>query len=110
MKNSAFKYAIAFFFLLIFSGAISLSVSPVIIKICGFVSWQKNGSENDSSDGENSKDSEIKEFVGEITDPNFSLELPGLPGSRNGFTECSFTRTFYAKVPTPPPDHARLPG
>jgi hypothetical protein len=36
--------------------------------------------------------------------------LPGIPGSHNGITKCSFTRTFYAKVPTPPPDHTRLPG
>jgi len=105
MKKSAFKYIVALIFLVIFSGGLSVSVFPVSSKESTWFSWQKQESENDSSRSENTKGAESKEFVADITAYSLSPIDARLLTKQQHPVDVSFTRTFYLKVPTPPPDN-----
>ncbi|HEX4850104.1 MAG TPA: hypothetical protein VFV08_04815 [Puia sp.] len=104
MKKSAIKYLIALVCLIIFSGGLSVTVLPGLLKEGSWVSWQKQESENDSSQSENVKGAEVKEFVAEIASFHLSPLYAELLTPHYSNAEFSFTRTFYLKVPTPPPD------
>ena len=105
MKKSAFQYIVALIFLVIFSGGLSVSVFPVSSKESTWFSWQKQESENDSSRSENTKGAESKEFVADITAYSLSPINARLLTKQQHPVDVSFTRTFYLKVPTPPPDN-----
>ncbi|PWT77665.1 MAG: hypothetical protein C5B59_03410 [Bacteroidetes bacterium] len=104
MKISAIKYFIALIFLAIFSGGISVTVFPTFLKEGSFVSWQKQASEKDSSRTENDKGSEVKEFTADIASFQLSPLQAEILTPQRTISDFSFTRTFYLKVPTPPPD------
>lgn len=104
MKRSVVKYFIALLLLVIFSGGLSMTVFPGLLKENSWSMQQKQESENDASRSENTKGIEIREFEAEIA--SFDLPNPNseILSSQYGAGEFSFVRTFYLLVPTPPPD------
>jgi hypothetical protein len=104
MRRPLIKFLIALILLVIFSGGLSITVFPSLLKGNSWSLLQKQESENDASRSENAKGIEIREFEAEVA----SLDLPGpnseILSSQFGAIDFSFVRTFYLLVPTPPPD------
>jgi hypothetical protein len=104
MRRPVIKYLIALTLLVIFSGGLSMTVFPGLLKGSSSSSWQKQESENDASRTENTKGIEIREFEAEVASADAPRPSSEIVSSQYGTADFSFVRTFYLLVPTPPPD------